>query len=60
MSYSLNSSTWGYRGFRVWGLNSLKGVTQGIVWGSILGVIKRDTRSAEYGSHEVPREGSVM
>ena len=33
------------------GLNSLKGVIQGIIWGSVVGAIKGDTRSLDYGSY---------
>ena len=32
-------------------LNSLKGVIWGTIWRSILGVIKRDTRSLDYSSY---------
>ena len=32
-------------------LNSLKGLIQGIIFLSIIGFIKTDTRSLEYGSH---------
>ena len=37
-------------GLKVQGLNSLKGVVKGIIQGSILGVFKGDTRSADNGS----------
>ena len=30
-------------------LNSLKGVVSGNIWGSIVGVIKRETWSIDYG-----------
>ena len=33
------------------GLNSLKGAIQGIIWGSIVEAIKGDTRSLGYGSY---------
>ena len=34
-------------------LNSLKGVIYGILWGTIIGVIKGDTRSLDNGSYEL-------
>ena len=33
-------------------LDSLKGVIQGIIWGTTLGVIKADTRSLDDFSHQ--------
>ena len=33
-------------------LNSLKGVIQGTILESIIGVTKRDTRSFQYGSYD--------
>ena len=57
MSHSLNSLRAGYIGdyigFGVQGLKSLKGVLKGVPWEILLGLINRDTRSLEYGSHEV-------
>ena len=32
-------------------LNSTKGAIKGIIWGSIIGVIKADTRSLDYSSY---------
>ena len=33
-------------------LNPLKGVIQGIIHGSVIGLIKGDTRSLDYGSYK--------
>ena len=33
-------------------LNSLKGVIWGIIYGTTIGIIKGDTRSLDYSSHE--------
>ena len=33
-------------------LNSLKGVIWGIIYGTTIGVIRRDTRSLDYSSHK--------
>ena len=37
----------------IYSLNSLKGVIRGLYWG-IIGVTKRDTRSLDFSSNEVP------
>ena len=34
-------------------LNSLKGVTYGIIYGTIIGVTKGDTRSLDYSSYDL-------
>ena len=38
-----------------YGLNSLKGVIKGVVSGTAIGGIQRDTRNLHYSSHSPPR-----
>ena len=37
-------------------LNSLKGVVQGSIYGSTIGIIKGDTRSLDYSSHAMKKK----